>query len=54
MTTSGNSDNEWWRMAASDTKNENDWEQSNLVPEEFYSVFHEIYNCYIFSNTDNL
>ena len=29
-------------------------QKDNLVPEVFYSIFYEIYNCYIASNIDNL
>ena len=28
-------------------------QKTNLIPEEIYSVFYEIYDCYIFSNIDN-
>ena len=29
-------------------------QKANVVPEEIYSIFHAIYNYYIFSNIDNL
>ena len=61
------SDNEWEQITASGATIKKKWQQvkqsdfkfqnetkDQLVAEEFYSIFHEIYNYHLFSNIDNL
>ena len=54
MTESGTTiENEEEQIKQCDFKIQNE-KKAKLVPEELYSIFYAIYNCYIFSNVDNL